>query len=100
MNRKPFKSKKLRNSARGQDCTFQIRDFCNGDPETTVLAHLQWEGGVMGSKAPDYSAAFACSGCHEALDQWLIPRDERYLYMGRAQKRTMDVWVRTGVIKI
>ncbi len=33
-------SKKVRDSARGQDCTVRIPGTCNFDPATTVLAHL------------------------------------------------------------
>ncbi|BBI46989.1 hypothetical protein KPSA1B_105772 [Pseudomonas syringae pv. actinidiae] len=33
-------SKKLRASAKGQDCTVRIPAICNYNPETTVLAHL------------------------------------------------------------
>lgn len=95
-----FVSKKLRDSARGQECTLQISDVCNGDPSTTVLAHMQFDGGMMGGKTDDWSACFACSSCHEALDQRKIPYDERWLYMGRAMRRTWDIWIRDGLIKI
>ncbi|MGB9149942.1 MAG: nuclease domain-containing protein, partial [Burkholderiales bacterium] len=33
------KGKKLRQSARNQDCTLRFFTVCNYDPETTVLAH-------------------------------------------------------------
>ena len=33
-------SKKIRNSARGQDCALRIPGVCNFNPETTVLAHV------------------------------------------------------------
>lgn len=95
-----LKSNKLRQSARGQDCCFRISGICNGDPETTVLAHLQFEGGIMGGKAPDYSAAFACSACHEALDNRTIPPDERHLYMARAMVRTWAKWINKGLIVV
>lgn len=35
-----FRSKALRDSARGQCCTLQIPGICNSNPETTVLCHL------------------------------------------------------------
>ena len=44
----------------------RIPGICNGDAETTVLAHLN--GGGMGMKRPDTSAAWACSSCHDAID--------------------------------
>ena len=56
---------KIRESARGESC--QIRSpLCNGDPETTVLCHLP--AMKMGGKAPDYQAAYGCSGCHDLVD--------------------------------
>lgn len=58
-------SAKLRNSAKGQVCTFQIPSVCNCDPSTTVLAHirdetkgliaLQGETGI-GFDIPSFSA--------------------------------------------
>lgn len=43
---------------------------CNGNPETTVLAHVRLIG-VSGSgmKAPDILGAWACSDCHDAIDR-------------------------------
>lgn len=93
-----LKLPKLRQSARGQECTFQIVGTCNHDSSTTVLAHLNFEGGSMGSKTNDTSAAFACSACHEALDQYRI--SDRDYYKGRALARTVEAWIRQGVLKL
>ena len=61
-------SKKIRNSARGEDCTLRIPGVCNGNPETTVWAHLpHWSKG-MGKKAVDISGCYACSSCHDFID--------------------------------
>ena len=97
---KPIKSKKLRDSARGQPCTFDLPGICNHDVATTVLAHLQFDGGVMGSKECDLSACYACSDCHTALDQYKIDADARHYYMGRALARTHKLMARNGAIKI
>ncbi len=56
----------LRKIAKGQKCQVRIPGVCNGDPETTVLAHLN--GGGMGRKHPDLIACFSCSSCHSWLD--------------------------------
>ena len=43
---------------------------CNGDPDTTVLAHLRMAGiSGMGVKAPDLFGAWACFDCHDAVDR-------------------------------
>jgi hypothetical protein len=57
---------KLRKAARGQDCMIRVPGVCNGNPETTVLAHLG--GGGMGRKHHDLLGAWACSSCHDYVD--------------------------------
>lgn len=64
-----IRSKKLRNAARGQACTLQFPGICNGDPETTVLAHIHDDGFGKGIKADDISGVHACGACHMALDE-------------------------------
>lgn len=60
---------KLTESARGQECHVRIPGVCNGNPETTVLAHLKPTGhGTMGGKPPDICGVFACSDCHDVID--------------------------------
>lgn len=54
-----------RQEARGRHCTARL-PCCNGDPATTVLAHLN--GGGMGMKRNDKHGAWTCSACHDALD--------------------------------
>lgn len=44
----------------------RLPGICNGDPETTVLAHLN--GGGMGMEHHDLMGAWCCSSCHDALD--------------------------------
>lgn len=59
---------KARKSARGKPCALRLA-CCNGDPATTVLAHLRMFGwGAMAQKPPDYLAVYACFACHDALD--------------------------------
>lgn len=64
---KTAKSTKIRQSARGEDCTVRIPSICNGNPETVVLAHCN--GGGAGMKAPDFEAAYCCSACHDEIDR-------------------------------
>ena len=60
-----WESRKWREAARGQDCTMNLPG-CNGNPETTVLAHRNGAG--MGTKASDHDAADMCSSCHSSFD--------------------------------
>jgi hypothetical protein len=59
-----------RKAARGQDCMVRIPGICNGNPETTVLAHYRLSGYCgTGMKPDDFVfGAFACSSCHDACD--------------------------------
>ena len=59
---------KIRESARGEDCALQIHPYCNGNPETVVLAHLPSAGHGMALKSPDWWAVYACSSCHDVID--------------------------------
>jgi hypothetical protein len=96
-------SKKIRNSARDEDCTFRIAGVCNYDPATTVLCHLPDETKGIGKKSDDISAAYGCSNCHDAIDG--RARNEEFeahrdWYMRRAQVRTWRQLIDKGVIKI
>ena len=59
--------RKLRKSAKGEDCTLEIHPYCNRNPETTVLCHLP-SGSGMGQKSPDWWAVYGCSDCHDIID--------------------------------
>lgn len=61
------RSKKLRDSARGKNCTLRLIGTCNGNNETTVLCHVGRRRG-MGIKSSDSMSIYACSSCHDALD--------------------------------
>lgn len=97
-----MRSKKLRDSARGQECTFQIPGVCNENPETTVLCHIPTkETGGMGMKPDDCtSTAFGCSSCHDAIDgrtDNLEYRASRWFYNFRAVGRTQRRWIEMGL---
>lgn len=93
-------SPKLQRSARGQECMMNVAGICNYNNETTVLAHVNVEGGAIGTKTDDFSAVFACSACHAWLDQYLGDEEERLFYTRRALVRTWRVWIDEGKVKI
>lgn len=98
-----IRSKKIREAARGQDCTFNIAYVCNYDNTTTVLAHLPDESHGMGQKADDISAAFACHECHQVVDsreQNAHYKENAEFYMRRAMVRTWRKLIELGVIKL
>lgn len=60
----PYVSQKLRDFARGQDCTM-LSPVCSGDPEKTVLCHVRRLAGAGISEKPDdFWAYHACAECH------------------------------------
>lgn len=99
--KKPLKirSKKLRDSARDQSCTLRLPGICNGDWQTTVLAHVNFGGHGMATKESDLSACYACSSCHDAVDRrtpWL--RDDSVIFA--AVMRTQHNMVESGLIEV
>lgn len=91
-------SKKLRDSARGQDCTLRVTN-CSSS-ETVVLCHLPVKGfGGMGMKSPDNIAAFGCDNCHAVIDG-RAKGDFTAADLMRALAETQMIWIEQGLIKI
>ncbi|QQE90463.1 nuclease domain-containing protein [Azotobacter chroococcum] len=92
-------SKKLRDSARGQECTVRLPGICNWNPETTVLAHLPCGQKGIGLKGFDTVAVYACSSCHDAIDGRSAGEID-WRDMFRAVAETHQVLIRAGILKI
>lgn len=108
---KPIRIKKIRESARGQDCTVNS-PWCNYNPETVIFAHYGEPGEKgMGLKPDDTSGAYSCSTCHDWLDGRYKPKYEKDLvethwpveqkqyYWFRAMRKTWALLIREGVLK-
>jgi len=100
---KAIVSKKIRQSAKGQECTVRIPGTCNYNPETTVFAHLN--GGGMSPKTDDLEGAYCCSSCHDALDgrrqlKGLLTSDDLYVYHLEACIETRRILYDAGLINI
>lgn len=96
-------SKKLRDSAKGKDCTFQIAKVCKNRIDTVVLCHLDDEDNGMGTKGNDLNAGYGCHECHQAVDGLTRPRDytkHKQWYDRRAHVRTMTIFFSEGLISI
>jgi len=92
----------LRKQARGRDCTVRIPGICNGNPETSVLAHYRLAGTCgIGIKPDDMQAAIACNCCHDVIDGRIptdIDPDTRRLYHAEGVFRTQQIWREENLI--
>ncbi len=93
-----FRSKKVRDAAKGEDCTVNSPN-CSYDSETTVFCHLNdhWAGKGRGIKAHDIGF-FGCYNCHTAIDQGKL--DDEYFYLLRAMVRTWLRLIELGIVKV
>ena len=93
---------KITKSARGKPCQLRLEECVSGGQnETTIWAHIG--GGGMGRKENDLFGMYACHVCHSIIDgrqphdyerEWLE------LVQLRAMKRTQEILLRDGVIKL
>lgn len=98
-----FRSKRLLNAARGQQCQIQIPDICNGNSETVVAAHSNnlRHGKGMGIKANDCFIAWACNSCHTEIDQGsILSRQEKDAYWDVGFERTILQMFLQGIVKV
>lgn len=91
-------SQKLRDFAKGKDCTLRIPSICNFNPETTVLAHLPCghSGGAM--KSPDQMAVHACFDCHAYIDsekRWNVSAYDYLRALAETQMRLIEAGLMT-----
>jgi hypothetical protein len=100
----PIRSRKYLNGAKGSPCTF-MGPTCNGNPETTVFAHLNGAafGKGKGQKAHDIAGLDACFECHSYIDvghgtKPLMTEAEFYWHLLRGVVLTMLNRARRGII--
>jgi hypothetical protein len=93
-------SKKLRDSAKGQECKFGVVGVCTNRRDTVVLCHIRDDSKGMGNKANDWSAAFGCSACHQVIDEHRLTVAMEAYYCLRAMQRTHQIWRDMGLIVI
>lgn len=94
----------LRKSARGRECTVRIPGYCNGNPDTCVLAHYRLAGTCgIGCKPDDTQEAIACSNCHDLIDGRKkitdYTHDELRLMHAEGVMRTLEIWRKEGLVK-
>ncbi|HHK5575125.1 TPA: DUF1364 domain-containing protein [Neisseria cinerea] len=94
---------KITQSARGERCQIRFPGICNHDPETTVFAHYRLAGYCgTGIKPPDLLGAFACSACHDAVDERVrtdLTHDELRAAHAEGVMRTLVILEKEGLVK-
>lgn len=102
-----IRSRAILKSARGESCTLNVAQVCNGNPETTVFAHFRWLGDCGTSFKPgDIQGAYACSECNRWTDS-PTPKErnhsyesDRNFYALRGMVRTLGRLAAKGLIQI
>lgn len=79
--------------ARGMPCLLML-DCCNHDSATVVAAHSnQAKHGKAGArKADDQNSVWACSACHQFIDQGPAPKAEKFAAWDEAHERQAHAW--------
>ena len=100
-SKRKHKSKKITQSANGQECQVRYPGICNFNNETTVYAHMNGSG--MGTKHADIFGAYCCSSCHDIADgraggSFTPLEAEVYFYEGIF--RTQQILLNKGLINI
>lgn len=89
----------LRKEAKGRECQIRLGGICNGNPETTVLAHYRMAGlNGAGIKPDDIFGAWACSSCHDECDRRTRKLEHDYVRQAHAEGvfRTQAILRREG----
>lgn len=81
-------NQKIRDSARGEECTVRIVGACTHDPATTIWSHAPLgaagKGGAI--KALDLCGAYCCTACDAVVD------GQRHLPPGASRESVMADW--------
>ena len=105
------KKVKLREEARGQDCTMRIPGVCRNDRATVVLCHTNEHraaGAGTSLKPHDLLAFYGCQACHDVADgrTTLLEDGNGYFYTTteirvmeyQAVIRTLKILIDEGVL--
>ena len=90
-----MKSKKIRDSARGESCSLRASLLCQDD-ETVVACHLNSNFRGTGLKSPDIFVVYACAACHNLLDSSKVSSKDQL----RALQETLMKVYHKGLITV
>ncbi len=84
-----LKSKKIRNSARGEACSLRTSPECQ-DGETVVYCHLNSNYRGIGLKSPDIFGVYGCYACHQMLDVNQVEYQDQLRALQETQMKLID----------
>jgi len=84
-----IKSKKIRESAMGEDCTLRVSANCQ-DGETVVFCHLNTNFRGVGLKSPDLFGVYVCYECHLLLDKSRVEYQDQLRALTETQMKLYD----------
>jgi len=90
-----MKSKKIRESARGESCALRVSVQCQ-DGETVVFCHLNSNFRGVGLKSPDLFGVYGCYNCHQMLDRGDVSGHDQL----RALQETQMKLYEKGLIQV
>lgn len=99
------RDQRIRDSARGEECTVRIIGACTFNPEHTIWSHapLQAAGKGKSIKAVDLAGAYCCTSCDAVIDgQRPLPpgatRDSVMLDWFMGHMRSLERLCRKGLL--
>lgn len=92
-----LRSKEIRYSAHGEDCSLRLVGICSFNSEQTVLCHVGRARG-MALKCSDLFAVYGCYNCHQEIDG--KNRNNLALDILRALEETQNKLIDKGLINV
>ncbi len=84
-----MKSKKIRLSAKNENCSLRISPNCQ-DGETVVFCHLNSNYRGVGMKSPDLFGVYGCYWCHQLLDSSKVDYYDQLRALQETQMKLYD----------
>lgn len=93
---KKIKSKKIRDSAKGESCTMRLVGICDKDPAKVSLCHVNSFRKGVANKSHDIHAYYGCNSCHRQETANKVDASD----ILRAMIETQDRLVQKGLISV
>lgn len=97
-----LKSKKIRDSAKGEDCTLRLSPNCTDEWGAVVLCHIGRVSGIS-AKCHDTFAVFGCNFCHDIIDGKVkseLSDGDKALEKLRALEETQSILIQKNLIQV